>query len=83
MIETTLGIDGMMCGMCEAHVNDAIRKHFPVKSAKSNRRKGQCVVVSDEPLDETRVHEVIAATGYELTSISSRPHQRRGLFSWR
>ena len=25
MIKTTLRIDGMMCGMCEAHVNDAIR----------------------------------------------------------
>lgn len=81
MIETTLGIDGMMCGMCEAHVNDAIRKHFAVKSAKSNRRKGQCVVVSDEPLDEARVRKVVAQTGYELTSISTSPYQKKGLFS--
>ncbi len=29
MIQITLEIDGMMCGMCEAHVNDAVRKkHF-------------------------------------------------------
>ena len=26
MIKITLEIDGMMCGMCEAHVNDAIRR---------------------------------------------------------
>ena len=26
MIKTTLKIDGMMCGMCEAHMNDLIRK---------------------------------------------------------
>ena len=26
MIETTVKVDGMMCGMCEAHVSDAIRE---------------------------------------------------------
>lgn len=31
MTQTTLKIDGMMCGMCESHINDAIRKEFPVK----------------------------------------------------
>ena len=30
MYQTTVGVDGMMCGMCEAHVNDAVRKAFPV-----------------------------------------------------
>ena len=28
MTKTVLKIDGMMCGMCEAHVNDAIRNAF-------------------------------------------------------
>ena len=28
MTKTTLSIDGMMCSMCEAHINDAIRKAF-------------------------------------------------------
>ena len=37
MIKTTLKIDGMMCGMCESHVNDAIRKAFPaVKKVTSS-----------------------------------------------
>ena len=31
MTQTTLKIDGMMCGMCESHINDAIRKEFQVK----------------------------------------------------
>jgi copper chaperone CopZ len=80
MIQTTIGIDGMMCEMCEAHINDAIRKHFAVKSAKSNRKKKQCIVVSEEPLDETKVREVIGQTGYELLSISSGPYQKKRLF---
>ena len=77
MIQTTIGIDGMMC---EAHINDAIRKNFAVKSAKSNRKKKQCVVVSEEPLDEAKVREVIGQTGYDLLSISSEPYQKKGLF---
>lgn len=83
MIQTTIGIDGMMCEMCEAHINDAIRRSFAVKSAKSNRKKKQCVVVSDEPLDEAKVREVIGQTGYDLLSISSEPYQKKrflGLF---
>ena len=26
MVKTVLKIDGMMCGMCEAHMNDLIRR---------------------------------------------------------
>lgn len=80
MIETVIGIDGMMCEMCEAHINDAIRRNFTVKSAKSNRKKKQCVVVSEEPLDEDRVRSVIGETGYELLSITSGPYQKKRLF---
>ena len=28
MVQTTLKVDGMMCGMCESHVNDAVRKAY-------------------------------------------------------
>ena len=34
MIKTTVKIDGMACSMCEAHINDAIRKAFPVKKVR-------------------------------------------------
>ncbi len=29
MIKTVLEIDGMMCNMCEAHMNDVIRRTIP------------------------------------------------------
>lgn len=38
MIKTTLKIDGMMCGMCESHMNDVIRKNFKVKKVTSSAR---------------------------------------------
>ena len=78
MIQTTIDIDGMMCEMCEAHINDAIRRSFAVKSAKSNRKKKQCVVVSEEALDEAKIRKVIGETGYDLLSISSEPYQKKG-----
>ena len=80
MIQTTIGVGGMMCEMCEAHINDAIRKSFAVKSAKSDRRKNRCVVVSEEPLDEAAVRAAIASTGYDFLSISSEPYVKKGLF---
>ena len=40
MLQITVKIDGMMCGMCEAHVNDAIRKAFPVKKVSASHSKG-------------------------------------------
>ncbi len=36
MIRTIIKIEGMMCGMCEAHINDAIRAAFPVKEVSSS-----------------------------------------------
>ena len=39
MYKTTLKIDGMMCGMCESHINDTIRKAAPVKKVTSSHAK--------------------------------------------
>ena len=40
MIETTVKVDGMMCGMCEAHVSDAIRGALPVKKVTASPHQG-------------------------------------------
>ena len=38
MYQITLGIDGMMCGMCESHINDAVRtiNHLSVNDFVNN-----------------------------------------------
>ena len=48
MIKTTVKVDGMMCGMCESHVNDAVRKAFQVDKVTSSHSKGETVIISDE-----------------------------------
>ena len=40
MVETKLRIDGMACGMCESHINDAIRNNFDVKKGEILSIKG-------------------------------------------
>ena len=65
MIETTVYVDGMMCGMCESHVNDAVRKAFPeAKKVSSSHTKGQTVIQSEQELDEQKLRDAINATGF-------------------
>ena len=67
MIKTTVKVDGMMCGMCESHVNDAVREVFQV----------------EKPVDEAKLKTAISATGYEVKGISSEPYEKKkGLFSF-
>ncbi|MBQ9685136.1 MAG: heavy-metal-associated domain-containing protein [Oscillospiraceae bacterium] len=78
MIQTTLKIDGMMCGMCEAHINDAVRKAFPsLKKVTSSHSKGETVILSDKAPDEQTLRQAIAATGYELKGIQSAPYEKK------
>ena len=82
MIKTTATIEGMHCGMCETHVNDAIRKAFPVKKVKSSAKKSITEIVSQEPIDEAKLADVIRETGYDLKSVTSESYKRKGLFGF-
>lgn len=80
MIETIVKVDGMMCGMCEAHVNDAVRKAIPVKKVSSSHTKGETVILSEEPISDAAIHAAIDPTGYEVKSITSAAYTRKKLF---
>lgn len=71
MVKTTVKIEGMMCGMCEAHMNDAFRKNFKVKKVTSSHSKNETEIVSAEPLDAEAVKKVVDETGYKFISVSS------------
>ena len=84
MVETILRVDGMMCGMCESHINDVVRKTARVNKVTSSHTKGETVIQCEEPLEEERLRAVIAETGYELKSVTTAPceekHGLGGLF---
>ena len=79
MIKTTVVISGMSCGMCEAHVNDAIRAAFPVRKVTSSHKKGKTIILSDAPLDAGEIRKVVNATGYIVRSVSGEPVEKRSL----
>ncbi len=80
MVKYTVQIEGMQCGMCESHVNDAVRKAFPVKKVKSSHTKKQTILVTEAAIDEGKLRETINETGYTVRGISSEPYQKHGLF---
>ena len=55
MVQITVGVDGMACSMCEAHVSDAIRKAFPVKKVTASHTKGQAVIVAENEIAEADI----------------------------
>ena len=80
MWKYTVQVSGMMCGMCESHVNDAVRRAFAVKKVASSRSKGETTVVTEQELDEDALRDAIAATGYEVGEMRRVPYVKRGLF---
>ena len=82
MLKITVGVDGMMCGMCENHINDAIRKAFSVKKVMSSHSKGQTVILTEQDINEAEVRKAIDATGYTVTSFAKEPYEKKGLFSF-
>ncbi len=83
MKKITMQIDGMMCGMCESHVNDAIRRAFSVKKVTSSHTKGETVILTEEEIPEEELKKAVGATGYEVKEIRSEDYKKRGLFGLR
>ena len=80
MIKTTVSVEGMACGMCEAHINDAIRAAFPVKKVTSLRAKKETVILSETSLDHEAVKRAIAGAGYTPLSIAEETAEKKGFF---
>lgn len=76
MIKTTLTIKGMHCGMCETHINDTVRRQFPVKKVKADRKKNSAVILSEAPLDEKALKSAIDQTGYTVEAVHSEEYQK-------
>lgn len=83
MVKTIIKIEGMACGMCESHMNDAIRNKFKVKKVSSSHTDKESVVISEEILNEDEVQKAVEDTGYTFISMSSEPYEKKGFFSFK
>ena len=81
MYQITLKIDGMSCGMCEAHINDVIRQKFPVKKVTSSHKTGITEILAEAEPDRAALEKAIADTGYTLVSVESVPYIKKKLFA--
>ena len=79
MIRITVQVDGMMCGMCEAHVNDAVRKHLTVKKVTSNHKKKETVILAEQDIPDSCLESVISESGYTFTGAAREEDRPRGL----
>ena len=76
-------IEGMMCGMCEAHVCDAIRKAVPsAKKVSASKSKKEASFLTEEAVDTASLKAALDATGYSCLGIESAPYEKKGLFGW-
>ena len=78
MVKITVNVEGMACEMCENHINDAIRRSFPVKKVTSSHKKKLTEILSEEPIGEENLRAAIESGGYNVLGITSEPYEKKG-----
>ncbi len=82
MIKTVLKIEGMRCGMCEAHICDVIRKSCYVKKVTASHVKNEAVIESESSIDKEALKSAIEKTGYKVGEITEEEYKKKGLFGF-
>lgn len=83
MTKTILKIEGMACAMCEAHVNDALRRALPVKKVSASHRRGEAELITDSPLDPQQIFTALNGTGYRVLNVREEPYEKKGFSLFR
>ncbi len=65
MIKVSLNVNGMKCSMCEAHVNDIVRKTTKIKKVKSSHKKNLTIITMESRKDLDLIVNAIKSLGYE------------------
>lgn len=81
MIKITLEVTGMMCVMCEAHANNAIKEAFNVKSVVSSHKDNKTEITTEKDISDKELQAVIEKAGYKLVSVKKEVIKKKGLFS--
>ena len=77
MVKVIAKVEGMACGMCEAHVNEAVKKAFGVKEVTSSHKDNVTEIIAEAPIDEAKVKEVIEAEGYTVLGVSTEEYKKK------
>ena len=82
MVKTVLSVGGLVCDMCDAHMNDAIRKAFKVKKVTTSHAKGETVIITENELTRRDIEKAISETGYRILSMKTEPYEKKGLLGF-
>ena len=81
MQKVIIGVEGMACGMCEAHICDTIRKAVPgAKKVSASFRKKEAEFLTESAPSEETLKKAIEDTGYGFLSYNCEPYEKKGLF---
>ncbi len=80
MKQANIPVTGMYCGMCEAHVNDVVRRIKGVKKVSSSHSKNLTEVVYEDGLDLEEVLEAIKGQGYDVGEPEVSEYEKKGFF---
>lgn len=83
MLKTIVTVDGMACSMCEAHVNDSVRKAFSVAKVTSSHKKGKTEILSKDPMDEQALRAAIEQNGYRVLAVQTESYEKKGFSLFR
>lgn len=79
MYKIIVHIDGMMCGMCESHINNAVRNAFKVKKVVSSYKKGITEILSESEISKESLTPVIEKDGYKIKKYESEIYNKKVL----
>ncbi len=82
MNKIILKINGMKCGMCEAHVNDLFRKGIKVKSIKSDHKKNQTIIICEDDYTKEELNKCLDGSGYIIDEILKET-AKKTLLGWK
>ena len=70
MYRTVVSVEGMMCAMCEKHVNEAVKNVMKVKKVTSDHKADRTEILSKEAPDEALIRDAICEEGYTVSGFS-------------
>jgi len=83
MTKITVNIEGMMCAMCEAHMDKGIEKAFPsVKKVTSSHVNKNSVIISPDDIPDDKLEATVTECGYKFISASREPYEKKSIFSF-
>ncbi len=82
MNKIILKINGMKCGMCEAHVNNLFRTKLNIKKIKSNHIKNETLIFTNLEISDDSLKNALENSGYTIESIE-REDAKKTIFGYR